>query len=147
DTVQRGQGQGLAVAVRNDGSNDASNVHLVVALPDETSVDDAANLDACTDTGSGADCDFCALANGAPTDPVIPVRADGSGDLSLVATVEADEHDPEVGDNAAEVVLQATGTSDLALTASSAAESVSEGDTLNLTFTITNAGPDVARDV
>jgi uncharacterized repeat protein (TIGR01451 family) len=107
-TVDVGDGTELALTVRNVGPSDASNVHLVVTLPAGTSVDSTANLDACTESESGLDCDLDALASGASTDLVIPVTSDDSGAFSLVATIAADEHDPDVDDNSAEAVLQAS---------------------------------------
>jgi uncharacterized repeat protein (TIGR01451 family) len=110
-TVNVGDATDLSLTVRNDGPSDASNVHLVATLPTGTSLDDTANLAACTETPTGLDCDLGALPAGSQTDMVVPLRADDSGNLSLVITTEADEHDPEVDDNRAEAVLESHGDS------------------------------------
>jgi uncharacterized repeat protein (TIGR01451 family) len=137
----------LSLTVTNDGPSDASNVHLVATLPSGTSLDEAANLEACTETELGLDCDLGALPNGTTTAMVIPLIADDSGTFSLVATVEADEHDPNSDDNRAEVALEANGVSDIELAIDSPEQSISQGETLNLTLTVTNAGPQDASAV
>ena len=52
-TVNVGDATDLSLTVRNDGPSDASNVHLVATLPTGKSLDDAANLAACTETPTG----------------------------------------------------------------------------------------------
>ena len=146
-TVNVGDATDLSLTLRNDGPSDASNVHLVATLPTGTSLDDSANLAACTETPTGLDCDLGALPAGTQTALVVPLRADDSGDFSLVVTTEADEHDPDVVDNQAQAVLESHAVSDIALALSSPAQSITQGDMVDLTLTVTNAGPQDASAV
>jgi len=148
-TISAGQDAGYTITVTNDGPGTASNVTLHDQLPNGVAWHESPDNPDCTISTGVLDCAFGDLAEGASASVHIVGATDQAdcGTLTNTATVAADNEDAAFGsDNSATATITVQ-CPDLKITKVPDKGSVSAGDQVGYTITVTNDGPGKAFDV
>lgn len=152
DPVAPGSPLTYTLDVSNDGPDTATDVTVVQTLPDGvTFVSADPSQGTCTQQGQVLSCDLGNVAPGATPAIDVTVVPIADGVLTTVATVSANEPDPDTSNNSdqEQTVVgagAATGSADLAITKTVAPQPAQVGDDLVYTVVVTNGGPDPAVD-
>ncbi len=147
DAPSTGDTVTFTIGVTNNGSNAATNVVITDLLP--------SGLSYLSDSGTGAynsgtgEWSISTLANGASASLDISASvtaAAGSTITNTASVTHADQGDPDGSNNSASADLY-VGATDLAVTKSVDTATADEGDTVQYTIQVTNAGPNPATSV
>ena len=138
------------IDVTNNGPSDASGVVLVDTLPaglEYVSHTAPAGV-TCTVTGT-VTCTKANTAAGASDTMTITVEvvADAGSTLTNTATVDANENDPNTGNNTAAEDTTVVAAADLSIVKTDSTNLVDAGSNLTYTLTVTNNGPSDATGV
>ena len=148
-TISAGQDAGYTITVTNQGPGVATGVTLHDPLPSGVTWTESPDNPDCSITAGTLDCDFGDMAENA-TESVHIVGATTAADcgtLTNTATVDAlNEGDAFGGDNSATATITVQ-CPDLAITKVADKGTVTAGDQIGYTITVTNNGPGKAFDV
>ena len=145
----------VTIAVHNDPSATTSATGVQVTtdpLPAAFAVTSAEVLTpggttACTIAAGVVTCPVGSLAPGETATATIIGTATAPGALAITATVSSTAPiDPNLGNNTATVHIAVTGNADMGVTASGATGTVNAGTNTDMSFTVTNNGPDPANN-
>jgi uncharacterized repeat protein (TIGR01451 family) len=131
------------LTVTNHGPSAATEVTLTDTLPGTVTLVSAPA--ACSGTTT-LTCDLGTLADGASATVTITVQPTAAGTLTNTASVEANEHDPEMANNTAIATTTVTASADLAVAKADSPDPVLTGKDLTYTLTVSNAGPSAAAN-
>src|SRR3954467_6147075 len=148
-TISAGQDAGYTITVTNDGPGTASNVTLHDPLPNGVQWHESPDNPKCAIAAGVLDCAFGDLAEGASASVHIVGATDAAdcGPLTNTATIAADNEDATFGaDNSATATITVQ-CPDLKIAKVADKSSVSAGDQVGYTITVTNSGPGKAFDV
>lgn len=107
----------------------------------------ASTTTACAVAGGVVTCDVGTLAPGDTATATIVGTAGAPGAIAITANVASTAPiDPNLANNTATVHVQVTGNADMAVTATGSATPVLALSNTDLSFTVTNNGPDTAND-
>ncbi len=139
------------LTVRNDGPNLARDVVITDQLPAGVTLASATVPGgSCATAGAVVTCTVPTIANGASVDASIVIDVPSSSTaLSVVnvAAVSSASSDPDASNNAAGASVALTTQADLRVEKTSAAASITPGDSTTYTVTVTNDGPSDAVGV
>jgi uncharacterized repeat protein (TIGR01451 family) len=150
-TVSPGAQVEYTISVSNAGPSDATNVVVTDALPAGTTFVSA--------TGGGTESTGTvtwavgALANGGSTAFTITlqINTDATGDIQNTAVVTSDTSDPDSSDDTSSVGINVDPVggrqTDVGVRKTADHSSVSDGDTVDYTISVTNNGPATATGV
>ncbi len=147
-TVPRGREILYTLTVTNHSAvTTATGVRVYDALPPGFSFTSASPAGACTrDTATNAlTCTLADMAPGGTTTITVTGTASTAGTQVNTVSVGGTLADPVPGNNVAEATVTVVETADLAITKAAPA-AVDAGSPIAYTLTITNAGPDTARN-
>ena len=148
-TISAGQDAGYTITVTNDGPGTATNVTLHDPLPSGVQWHESPDNPKCAIAAGVLDCAFGDLTEGATASVHIVGATDAAdcGPLTNTATIAADNEDAAFGaDNSATATITVE-CPDLKITKVADKSSVSAGDQVGYTITVTNNGPGKAFDV
>lgn len=157
-TAPAGSTISYTLTLTNAGPNAAANVVVTDVLPASllfVSITTPAGF-SCTTPAVGANgtitCNAATLANGATATFTLTVRvASGStsGSVTNSASASSSTSDPNGGNStsAAGAVVLAPASADLSVTKTTGSTSVTPGNTITYTITVSNAGPSQATNV
>ena len=147
---------GFSLVVTNAGPSDALSTSVADLIPPGITFDPEQSDPACTlvvdpEFGSFADCDIGFLAVGDTRTVRISGRIDpglAPGELTNTGFVgNISDADPNNADNVSEAPITVTQSADLVVSKLADSESVTLGDQVTYTVTVTNAGPSHASNV
>ncbi len=145
----------VTIAVHNDPSatTTATGVQITTAaLPagfalTTADVTTPGGTAACTVASAVVTCPVGSLAVGEAATATLVGTATAPGELAFTATVSSTAPiDPNTGNNTATVRIAVTGNADMGVTATGATGTVNAGTHTDLSFTVTNNGPDPANN-
>jgi len=148
-TISAGQNAGFAITVTNDGPGTASNVTLHDPLPSGVAWHESPDNPDCAISAGVLDCAFGDMAESATAAVHIvgPTDQADCGTLTNTATVAADNQDANFGADDSATATVTVECPDLSITKVADKGSVSAGDQVGYTVTVTNTGPGKAFDV
>jgi uncharacterized repeat protein (TIGR01451 family) len=148
-TISAGEDAGFTITVTNDGPGTASNVTLHDPLPAGVAWAESPDNPDCTIASGTLDCSFGDLIEGASASVHIvgPTEAADCGTLTNTATVKADNEDPNFGSDNSSTATITVQCPSLHITKVADDATVSAGDTIGYTITVSNSGPGTAFDV
>ncbi len=148
-TISAGQNAGFTIEVTNQGPGVATGVTLHDPLPAGVTWTESPDNPNCSITGGTLDCDFGDMAEAATASVHIvgATTAANCGTLTNTASVDAlNEGDAFGGDNSATATITVQ-CPDIAISKVADKGTVSAGDQIGYTITVTNNGPGKAFDV
>jgi uncharacterized repeat protein (TIGR01451 family) len=148
-TISAGQDAGYTITATNNGPGTATNVTVHDVLPTGVTWHESPDNPDCTIASGVLNCSFGDMAEGASESVHIVGATDQAdcGALTNTATIAADNEDPNFGsDNSATATITVQ-CPDLTITKVADKGSVSAGDQVGYTLTVTNNGPGKAFDV
>ncbi len=143
-TATPGSSLSYEIVVVNDGPSDAQNVQVLDALPGQLlGVTFSASQGSC----AGALCNLGTLAagNSATISVIGTVAADASSPFTNTVSVLSSTPDPDTTNNLASVTTPVQPSADLVLDVSST-PTVNAGESVVVTYTVTNNGPSDASN-
>ena len=157
DSLANGEDVTYTLTATNDGPDEATGVAVADELPDGlefVSASDACQYEEALDT---VFCDAGDLpaADDTTTEDVVEneasfdivATATQAGTVTNIAAVTGDQGDPDATNDTDSVDTVVTPVADLSVTTAESADPITRGSTVTYTFTIANAGPDLAEDV
>lgn len=136
----------LVLTATNSGPETATNVQVVDSLPSQLAfvgqVADSGSYSPTTGVWSVG-----SLAANASAVLTLTAQVQGSGSFANSAVISANEYDDNLADNQSSLGFAIGLAADLRLEQSAGSLTPNVGDTLFLTFTLTNDGPDAASGV
>jgi uncharacterized repeat protein (TIGR01451 family) len=156
NSVLAGQNLTYTLTVVNNGPSDADNVSIVDTLPANVTFVSATSSAGTSGTPSvvnGAQVVTIPLGtvtNGSTVTAMVVVTTTGSTAASIAdnaSVMSADTSDPNTANNSASASSNVTPAADVGVTIAGSAASVSAGQNLTYTITVTNNGPDTASNV
>ena len=138
-TATPGSSLSYEIVVTNDGPSDAQSVQVIDGLPPELSgVSFSASQGSCV----GPVCNLGTIAAGdtATISVIGTVAANASSPFTNTAVVLASTLDPNSTNNSAGVTTSVSPSADLALAVSST-PTINAGETVTITYSVTNNGP------
>ncbi|MFL5790698.1 MAG: hypothetical protein ACJ76A_04275, partial [Actinomycetota bacterium] len=148
-TISAGQNAGFTITATNDGPGTASNVTVHDPLPGGVAWQESPDNPDCTIASGVLNCSFGDLVEGASASVHIvgPTDQADCGTLTNTATVSAGNEDPNFGSDDSATATITVECPDLAIMKVADKDSVSAGDQVGYTLTVTNNGPGKAFDV
>jgi len=148
DPVIAGTDLTYTITVTNNGPDDATGVSVSDPLPDGVTYSSSSATQGSYDDGTGV-WSVGGLANGesATLTIFLTVNSSTTEPLANSATVSADEHDPNTGNNSATANTTVHTSADLRVTKTVDTSTPNEGELVEYTITVTNDGPSDATSV
>ncbi len=148
DPVHEGSDLTYTLDVSNAGPSDATSVTLTDQLPGgATFVSATPTQGSCSESSGTVTCDLGALNESSSASVQIVVQPEGAGEITNTASVSANEHDSNPGDNAASQTTTVDPVADLGLSMLDGPDPVAAGSNLTYTLEVANAGPSDADSV
>jgi uncharacterized repeat protein (TIGR01451 family) len=148
-TVNFGDPIGFTLTVTSFGPDDATGVTLTDTLPSVSGTwsVDGPDSASCTLTGNSLSCDFGTVPVGESRSVHVsaPTSADDDGDWPNIAGTDADQ-DSNPANNLASATVHVT-VADVGVTKVPFDDSITVGDAIGFTLTVTSFGPDDATGV
>jgi uncharacterized repeat protein (TIGR01451 family) len=134
------------ITITNNGPSPATNVTITDTLPaGVTFVGTTPSQGTCTNPLSS--CAIGNLASGASATVIVVVKPNATGAFSNSATVAATEADPNTANNSASASATVNPAADLSLAETATPQTVTAGNNVTFSFTVTNSGPSTATGV
>ena len=150
DTVAGGAGQQrqatYTLTYTNHGPSTAHDATVTDTLPAGVSFDSVDDSN-CVTSGGTVTCPEGTMTPGQTGTIHVVGTADALGSQHDVATVSADEPDPDTANNNASADINVGPTADLTITKTTSTPNVPAGGTATYNLQVQNAGPSVAHDV
>jgi len=138
------------ITTGNNGPSPATNVILTDTLPaGVTLVSTISGADSSCNTTAlpTITCPLLSISSGASVTTTIVVKPNAAGTFTNSARVAGTEPDPNPANNSASASAVVNPVADLSLAETAAPPTVSAGNNVTFSFTVTNAGPSPATDV
>ena len=150
-TTRIGQQIEYQLTVRNAGSDTATNIVLTDTLPaDVTYISVTPSTTTCNQAGQTITCTLGDLYTGSNKTITLKVQVANTVDvgtfLQNTATVQADQADPNLGNNTSSVSTEVIAYADLSLS-KTGPSTIKAGESLTYEITVTNHGPNTAENV
>jgi uncharacterized repeat protein (TIGR01451 family) len=146
-TVTTGQTISYTITVTNNGPDSATGVTITDNLPGNTSFVSATPTQGSCSGSTTVTCSIGTLANGASATVTLQVQASSLGSAVNSASATGNESDPDGANATASAVTVVGPTANLSLTKTTAATTVTVGQSIGYTITVTNNGPGTATGV
>jgi uncharacterized repeat protein (TIGR01451 family) len=136
-----------SASVTNTGPDAAEPVHFTHTLPAGVSVLSINGEGVCVDSGGNTYvCDYASMASGETQWMEFQTQALEEGTLSYTASAVSGRFDPDLSNNSSSQETTAIGFADLSVMVSDSPDPTIVGVNVRLTVTVSNSGPDTARD-
>jgi len=134
------------ITITNNGPSPATNVVLTDTLPaGATFVGTTPSQGTCTNPLST--CAIGNLASGASATVIVVVKPNATGTFTNSATVAANEADPNAANNSASAAGTVNPAADLFLAETATPQTITTGNNVTYSFTVSNSGPSTATGV
>jgi uncharacterized repeat protein (TIGR01451 family) len=148
-TISAGEDAGFTITVTNEGPGTVADVTLHDQLPSGIAWTESPDDPDCVISGGSLDCSFGDLVEGASRSVHIVGTTDAAdcGTITNTATVQAANEDPNFGSDNSSTATITVECPDLEITKIADDATVSAGDDIGYTITVTNDGSGTAFDV
>ena len=150
DPVTVGDNVTYTVAVTNNGPHTAENVVMTDDLPNGVSFGFVTSSQgSCSEINGVVSCNLGNINNGNTVIVTITVNTTSDGVITNIASVTSTTNDPDNSNNSVseQTTVFPTVQADLSVNKNDVVDPVTVGDSLTYTITVTNNGPETAKDV
>jgi uncharacterized repeat protein (TIGR01451 family) len=149
-SVDIGDNVTITATLTNAGPDDATTVRVGTTIPDEvTLVSATPSAGSCgsIDEDRGVACSIGDIANGGTATVTYVATVNDAGSINWDVETSAYQTDSDASNNSAEVAFTGVANADLALSLGISDDSLEEGSTVALVYTVVNQGPQAATGV